>query len=62
MSTYVRSVSIEIRIDTNQRTLMCTYQPAEDETLPDLLRRLADEIVYEPGEGYSLPEETGQGT
>lgn len=43
MVTQVREIKVRVYVDTNKATHDKEYTPREDETLPDLLRRLADE-------------------
>lgn len=39
----IREISVRVYIDTNKATHDQEHRPRENESLPDLLRRLADE-------------------
>jgi hypothetical protein len=43
MAEHIREIKVRVYVDTNKRTHDKEYTPEEDESLPDLLRRLADE-------------------
>lgn len=40
---YTREIKVRVYIDTNKQTIDKEYTPGDDESLSDLLRRLADE-------------------
>lgn len=42
-------LEVELLVETNKSTYRERYRPREDETLADLLRRLADEVDRNAG-------------
>jgi len=43
MVMYIREIKVRVYIDTNKDTHDEEHRPQKDESLPDMLRRLADE-------------------
>lgn len=52
MVQYTREIKVRVYVDTNKHTHDEEHTPREDESLPDMLRRLADEYenywIFDP--------------
>jgi hypothetical protein len=46
----VREITVRIVVETNKDTIDKEYTPREDETLPELLRRIAEEYEERYGD------------